>query len=645
MRLSGLSAIGRGGMLKAGLLALLLTSTGLATAADHIEAPSLADRVAAGTLPPLEERLPKVPLVVTPLEAVGQYGGTWRQALVGGSDTLLERTIGYTRLVRWKPDWSGVTPDVAESYDVSEDGKVYTFHLRQGLKWSDGVPFTADDLVFWYNDILMNKEVTPAVPRWLRSGDVPVTVAKVDDYTVTFSYVEPNGMLLYYLASNLGSDILAGSPAHYLKQFHATYNPDVAKLVAENGAASWSALLLSKVGTWLAPDRWRDVARPVLDPWMLTVGYDGTSQVTAVRNPYYFKVDPEGRQLPYIDQVTYDVMGDNQAVILKATNGELDMQSSRLNGIETTLVLQQAREQGGYQLFKVQPAWSNGMLITLNQTVKNDALREVFANKDFRIGLSLAINRDELNQIIYAGLSQPYQAVPRPGTRLYDEELATQYTQFDVAAANAALDKSGFTERDADGFRLGPDGNRIAFSIDVQTSRKDHQDSLELIKKYWAAVGVDMQPKPMESSLAITRLGANDEEATAWIGGGGYDFLGLLDPKWYFPYENFSTFGSAWGIYYQNPGDPNAEEPPAWAKEQQHLYEQVLATVSDDAKFELMKQILAITKTEFPVIGTMLDPDNYGVVKTNFHNVPASMPDTSFYLNPGPTNPETFYMD
>jgi len=234
--------------------------------------------------------------------------------------------------------------------------------------------------------------------------------------------------------------------------------------------------------------------------------------------------------------------------------------------------------------------------------------------------------------------------VPRPGTRLYDEELAKQYTEFDVDAANAALDKSGFVERDADGFRLGPDGKRIAFSIDVQVSRKDHVDGLELIKKYWAAVGVDMQPKPMESALAITRLGANDEEALAWIGGGGYDFLGLLDPKWYLPYENFSTFGSAWGIYYQNPADPNAEEPPAWAKGQQDLYTRLLATVSDDEKFEIMKEVLAVTKAEFPVIGTMLDPDNYGVVKNNFHNVPDVMPDTSFYLNPGPTNPETYFI-
>ncbi|MBS7701108.1 MULTISPECIES: ABC transporter substrate-binding protein [unclassified Chelatococcus] len=627
-----------------GVLGISDLNVRTALAADYKEAPSLAKEVAAGKLPPVAQRLPETPLVVKPVNSIGSYGGTWRQALVGASDGLLERTIGYTRLVRWDPQWTGVVPDVAESYSVNSDGTVYTFKLRKGIKWSDGTPFTADDILFWYNDILMNKEITPAVPRWLRSGNDPVVVSKLDDSTIQFSFKTPNGMLLYYLASNLGSDILAGSPAHYLKKFHKAHNPDVDQLVKAAGAPSWVALIQAKVGNWQSPDRWRDAARPVLDPWKLTVPYTGTTQVVAERNPYYFKVDPEGNQLPYIDRVTYDVMGDVQSVILKATNGGLDMQAQRLNSLETGMVLAAHREQGGYKLFKVQPAWSNGMLICLNQTVKNPVLRQVFQNKDFRIGLSLAINRDEINDILYAGQSRPYQAVPRPGTALYDEKLATQYTKFDVKAANEAIDRSGFTKRDDQGYRIGPDGKRIAFSIDVQTARKDHIDALELIRKYWKAVGVDMQPKPIESSFAVARMLANDQEGLVWIGGGGYDFLGLLDPKWYFPYENQSAFGSAWGIYYQNPKDPNAEEPPAWAKKQQDLYTELLKTVSDEGKLALMRQILAITGEEFPVIGTDMDPDNYGVVKTNFHNVPEIMPDTAFYVTPGPTNPEQYYM-
>lgn len=534
-------------------------------------------------------------------------------------------------------------PDVAEKVDVKPDGTEYVFHLRKGTRWSDGAPFTADDLVFWYQDVLMNKELTPSVPRWLRSGNDPVIVEKIDDVTVKFRFTGPNGMLLENMATTFGSDILAAAPAHYLKQFHKKYNPDgIDKLVADAKAANWSALFLNKTSF---PGRWRATGRPVLDPWQLTVPYGGTTQVVLERNPYYFKVDPEGRQLPYIDRVTFDIMGDQQAIVLKAINGELDMQNQRLNGLETRIVLAQNRERSGYRLFKAQPAWSNAMCISLNMTSKNPVLREIFRNRDVRVALSLAINRDELNELIYAGQSQPYQAAPRPGTALYDAEMATQYTKFDPKGANELLDKAGFAKRDGQKFRLGPDGKRISFAVDAATSRRYQIDALELIKKYWAAVGIEMQVKTIEESFAFARMLANEHDAMVWIGGGGYDFLGVLDPKWYFPYENQAAFASAWGIYFQNPNDPNAEEPPEPAKRQQALYVEMQKTPGTAGQFEVMKKILAITREQFYVIGTNMDADNYGVVKNNMRNVPELMPDTFFYMTPGPTNPEQYFYE
>ena len=632
-----------GRALRGAALSLLLTLTGAAYGAEYKEAPGLAELVKGGKLPPVAQRLPEAPLVLTPVEKIGKYGGTWRQALMGGSDSLIERSVGYTRLVRWNRAWTAVEPDVAEKVDVKPDGTEYVFHLRKGTRWSDGAPFTADDLVFWYQDVLMNKELTPSVPRWLRSGNDPVIVEKIDDVTVKFRFTGPNGMLLENMATTFGSDILAAAPAHYLKQFHKKYNPDgIDKLVAEAKAANWSVLFLNKTGF---PGRWRATGRPVLDPWQLTVPYGGTTQVVLERNPYYFKVDPEGRQLPYIDRVTFDIMGDQQAIVLKAINGELDMQNQRLNGLETRIVLAQNRERSGYRLFKAQPAWSNAMCISLNMTSKNPVLREIFRNRDVRVALSLAINRDELNELIYAGQSQPYQAAPRPGTALYDAEMATQYTKFDPKGANELLDKAGFAKRDGQKFRLGPDGKRISFAVDAATSRRYQIDALELIKKYWAAVGIEMQVKTIEESFAFARMLANEHDAMVWIGGGGYDFLGVLDPKWYFPYENQAAFASAWGIYFQNPNDPNAEEPPEPAKRQQALYVEMQKTPGTAGQFEVMKKILAITREQFYVIGTNMDADNYGVVKNNMRNVPELMPDTFFYMTPGPTNPEQYFYE
>jgi len=632
-----------GRALRGAALSLLLTLSGGAYAAEYKEAPGLSELVKGGKLPPVAQRLPEAPLVLTPVEKTGKYGGTWRQALMGGTDSLIERSVGYTRLIRWNRAWTAVEPDVAEKVDVKPDGTEYVFHLRKGTRWSDGAPFTADDLVFWYQDVLMNKELTPSVPRWLRSGNDPVIVEKIDDVTVKFRFTGPNGMLLENMATTFGSDVLAAAPAHYLKQFHKKYNPEgIDKLVAEAKAANWSALFLNKTSF---PGRWRATGRPVLDPWQLTVPYGGTTQVVLERNPYYFKVDPEGRQLPYIDRVTFDIMGDQQAIVLKAINGELDMQNQRLNGLETRIVLAQNRERSGYRLFKAQPAWSNAMCISLNMTSKNPVLREVFRNRDFRVALSLAINRDELNELIYAGQSQPYQAAPRPGTALYDEQMATQYTKFDSKAANELLDKAGFAKRDGQKFRLGPDGKRISFAVDAATSRRYQIDALELIKKYWAAVGIEMQVKTIEESFALARMLANEHDAMVWIGGGGYDFLGVLDPKWYFPYENQTAFASAWGIYFQNPNDPNAEEPPEPAKRQQALYVEMQKTPGTAGQFEVMKKILAITREQFYVIGTNMDADNYGVVKNNMRNVPELMPDTFFYMTPGPTNPEQYFYE
>lgn len=618
----------------------LLVSTS-AFAQDYSQAPTLDAQVSAGTLPPVQDRLPKNPLVVQPTESVGQYGGTWRMAMIGSSDSMLDRTVGYTRLMRWDPAWTKIVPDLAESVTENNNATEFVFKLREGTKWSDGTPFTADNILFWYNDILMNKDITPAVPSWLISGGQPVKVEKRGDYEVAFTFAAPNGLFLPTMATIAGSDIIAGSASQYLKQFHKKYNPDgVAALAKAQGAADWVQLITNKI---IQPNRWRDAKRPVLDPWKLDTPYSGTSQVVGERNPYYYKVDPAGHQLPYIDKVALDVVEDPQAVVLKAVNGQIDMQTQYLDSVDVRPVIVQNQQQGNYKLFISQPAWSNAMLINLNQTDKNKTLRRAFSNKDFRIGLSYAINRDELNQLIYAGVSESYQGAPRPNTALYDDGMAHQYTEYDVDKANQHLDAAGLTKKDDQGFRLDSDGNRISFPIDVLTTMPLQIDALERIKVYWAAVGVDMQVRPVEQSLAFARLQSNDEDALVWIGGGGYDLLGLLDPKWYVPFSKESSYATAWGLYYQNPSDPHAEEPPAIVKKQQDLYRQVQTAGSLKEQMELMKQVLAITKDQFYIIGTNMDPDKVGVVKNNMHNVPASMPNTFFYMTPGPTNPEQYY--
>jgi peptide/nickel transport system substrate-binding protein len=604
------------------------------------EAPGLAERVRRGELPPLAERLPARPLVVTPLEVAGRHGGQWRQAMRGASDLLLEMSVGYTRLVRWNRAWTDVEPDVAEGVETSRDGREYVFTLRRGHRWSDGHPFTADDILFWYDSILTDREVTPAVPRWLTANGRAVKVTRLDELRVSFAFDGPQGMLLKAMATSLGADILAGAPAHWLRQFHRRHNADaIERVVAAERASDWRQLLTNKVSF---PNRWRDAARPVLDAWRLTGGYTGTQRVIAERNPYHHRVDNTGAQLPYMDRVVFDVLEDGQALILKAINGEIDMQHRHIDTTDARPVIVQNQQRGRYRLFNAQPAWSNALLINLNQTSKNPALRAAFRQKPVRVALSHAINRPELNELIYAGQSRPWQAAPRPDTALFDERMALQFTEFDPARANALLDEAGMARRDADGFRLLPEGTRFSFAVDVLTTVRQQIDALEIIRRYWRAVGVDMQVRALERSLAFARLQANNHDANAWQGGGGYDQLGLLDPKWYFPHEYESSYATAWGIWFQNPRAPHAEEPSPAAKRQQALYVELQTRPGTAEQLDLMRQILAITREEFYVIGTNMEPDRFGIVKLDLRNVPQRMPNTFFYMTPGPTQPEQY---
>ena len=474
---------------------------------DSHEAPALAAMVADGTLPPLEERLPVNPMVVEPEESIGQYGGTWHAGLRGGSDNAwLFRTIAYEPLVRWTRDWTGIQPNVAESWEVNEDATEFTFKLREGMKWSDGEPFTADDIVFWYEDVLMNEELTPTPNDWFLAGGEPGVVEKIDDYTVKFSFAAPYGAFLLKLASADMIEITS-TPRHYMEQFHADYNPEAAAQAEEAGFDSWVSYF-ENINEGGCCGYYNDADLPVLWPWDLTVGYgENTTQITAERNPYYWKVDTEGNQLPYIDSVVYDVGNDVEVLVLKAMNGEIDYQDRHINAFNNKAVFVDNMEQGGYVLTNQVPADSNVMEISLNLVHPDPVKQEIFTNKDFRIGLSHAINRQEIIDLIFVGQGEPWQAAPLPESPYYNERLGTQYLEYDVDLANEYLDKAGYTERDADGFRLGPDGNRISFLIDVPTVNVQMIDILELVEGYWAEVGVEMKANVIDRALGQQRSG------------------------------------------------------------------------------------------------------------------------------------------
>jgi peptide/nickel transport system substrate-binding protein len=610
------------------------------------ESPLLTEQVNAGALPPVAERLPPAPLVVDNVESVGKYGGTWRTALIGGSDTpWLGRTVGYDNLLRWDPEWEESLPNVAESWEVSEDYRTWTFKLRPGMRWSDGAPFTSADVEFAVNDVYRNPELTTS------PGLNPYTVEVVDEQTFILTYELPAGLFLKQKCDDSADTrLFTRFPRHYLEQFHKTYNTtNLDQLIADAGAADWVELFRMKgLGIPGTPydATWGNPELPGLYGWKLVEPYADAARTRVERNPYYWKVDPAGNQLPYIDEVIFDQLQDAEVLLLKAANGEIDMHVRHIVTEANKPVLADAQESGGFHFFETQRASMNTVSIALNLTHKDPVTRQIFQNIDFRIGLSHAINRQEIIDTIMVSQGEPWQLAPRRETPYFNELLAKQYTEFDVELANQHLDKV-LPEKDGDGKRLRPDGQRLVIAIEYASGLDPyHNDSAPLIAGYWQEVGIDAQTKPEDRSLLYTRKDANDHDCVLWGGDGGLKDA-MQEPRWYFPYSTESNFAEAWAVWYAKISNPQtaAEEPPEAARQQMDLYEQIKLTGDPEEQNALFAQILEIAQQQFWAMGISLPAPGYGIVKNTMKNVPPVMPDAAIYPQPGPTNPQQYFFD
>jgi peptide/nickel transport system substrate-binding protein len=631
-------------------LAALLIAGGLSTVtlpARAGEAPELAALVAAGSLPPLEERLPDNPLVVPVVDQIGTYSDVWHSAMVGGADEpWVYRTVSYENLMRWTPDWSGVIPNIAESVDVNDNATEYTFHLREGMKWSDGAPFTSADIQFWYEDLFLDEQFTPAPAEpFINADGTPVAFEVIDETTIKFTFANPKGLFLQYLATARPLDnATVRYPRHYLEKFHPKYNPNVADEIAAAGATDWIGLMVNK-SNFMA-----NTEVPALNAWVFTVGYGSgdASRAVAERNPYYWKVDPEGNQLPYINTRTFDVLADAQVLVTKTLAGEIDLQDRNLTTTANKPVLFEGQAAGGYEFFEETAASPNYMVLMFNLNHKDPTTRALYQNKDFRIGLSHAIDRQEVLDVVWLGQGEIAQTSPMPGSPYYNERLAKQYTAYDLALANQHLDKV-LPNKDGSGMRTWPDGRPFVVTVAYNAATTIFGDALELVAAQWAKAGINMQPTPLDRTLIQARQDAGELEGVAWERGGGAGQEVVLDPRWWFP-SNLDSYywAPTWTAYFLGV-DPETsqvkpEEPPAIVQAQMDLYRQLQASGDPDEQVKLMNQILDIAADEFWTMGIAWQAAGYGVKKTNFHNVPDSMPASWIYPTPGPTNPEQYFI-
>ncbi len=575
------------------------------------EAPPLSKLVEEGKLPPVEERLPEEPVVIEPLEEIGKYGGALQGPHWGSA--MQYYRITYEPLVRWNADTNEVIPNIAKSWEVSDEGRVITLYLREGMKWSDGEPFTADDVIFWYEDIICNEDLTPVFPSWLKAGGKPTgepgKVEKVDDYTVRFVFESPYTFALQQLASRIDGY----APRHYLEKYHPRYTPmdEIVEEAKKEGFDTWYQLFLQKAA------RFNNKELPVITAWKVT-GSPSDPVFTAERNPYYWKVDTAGNQLPYIDRISWMLVPDREVRVMKYISGETSITHYETVEADYTLVMEN-REKGGYRVFKWIPAATSIGTLFVNQNVKEPVLRELLTDVQFRRALSLAINREEIVQLVFAGLAIPRQHSVYPGSPYYEEKFEKYYIEYDPEKANQMLDEIGLTERDSEGYRLRPDGKTLEILFEVMTGGWGQEpDIAEMVRTYLKDIGIKVNIKPEETQLWVTRARAGEQEIGVYGTCGAYH--PLLDPVGFFPIADTCYWAPLYGLWYSS-GGKSGEEPTDEIKQLLGLYEEAMAAVTEEERIALVKRALEIFSDNLWAIGIAAPEARVVIVKNELRNV------------------------
>jgi peptide/nickel transport system substrate-binding protein len=628
-----------------GVLIAIVASSAVppARAVSHGESPLLAEQVKGGKLPPVDKRLPQDPLVVPTVERVGQYGGIWRRAFLGPADANNYVRVVYDALVRFSPDGAKIEPKIAAGWESSKDFTAWTIKLRKGAKWSDGEPFTADDILFWYKDVLLNKDLTPVVPSWMRNTDgTPAQVEKVDAYAVRFTYKEPATLFLTALANQDGGDrtYAAFLPAHYLKRFHPSYakKEDVDKAAQAAGFKTWTELFAAKNAPPENPER------PTMAAWVPATRV--SDQVfTLRRNPYYVGVDAAGNQLPYLDEVRFTFFADIQALNLAAIAGEFDMQERHIQ-MTNYPVFKENEKTGKYRVITWPTFGGSDAVVAFNLSYKADAeLAKLLASKDFRVALSYAVNRDQIKESVFLGLGEARQAVPAPWHPYYPgDQWAKKYTQYKPEEANRLLDGLGLTKKDSQGIRLMANGKPVTLDLSVVPAFGAWPDVAQLIAKDWEKVGVKVLVQIRERALHFKMREANELQTEMWNEDTtAFPFTGnaKFDPR----NSPILTLGPLFGQWAQSKGKEGME-PPAPIKRIMEIVN-TARRVGPEQQTKLAQELFRIWADNVYEIGTVgLTPMVQGVVVTGtkFHNVPTTLGNDWPLRSPGNARTEQFFV-
>ncbi|WP_256761176.1 ABC transporter substrate-binding protein [Cohnella sp. WQ 127256] len=608
------------------------TSSGTASK----EAPILASLVSEGKLPALDQRLPTASdvMVENVVDEIGQYGGDLNMAWNGPSDKWGVGMMNEEALFRFNKEGNAVEPNVAKGYEVNADSTVFTIHLREGMKWSDGVPFTADDVLFYWEHMLTKETFGKKIYDAYYSVD-PVTgdkalaeVKKVDDHTFTVTHKYPSVQFLERVAID---NKWFFAPAHFHKTILPEFVGDAKTLeITKQWGYEDPKQFLVETGYYF----WLHPQIPTLAAWVAKTD-PNSDQFIMERNPYYWKTDSEGNQLPYLDRIVENKIQDPSQSLLGTLSGEFNFAT-----MDTTnfTVLKENEKRADYRVIPwTQPTWSSAG-IQLNQTTKDPNLNKLFQDIRFREAISIGVNRQEVSDIVTNGLAEPIQASVPEGVIGYQEGWAQHWAEFDTEKANKLLDEIGLTKRDKNNFRMFANGADL--TLTVYESDPNKSTFLELLRKYFEDMGLKMNVKMVEGGALFDLKYANEVPIhTEVISVANVAFR----PDTLVPLRIITPWFGHYGLYTQS-GGKEGVKPEGDVAEILAIWDKIKASKSKDEINQLANEIYKLHMKNQWVIGYAGPTPMLLVASNKLHNVPSGLVWADEYRTVGHAHPSQFFL-
>ena len=612
-------------------LALVFTGNLALHAASYNQAPMLDELVEGGTLPPVKDRLPSNPLVIEPWHKIGEYGGTWHRVTTNSDWYFIRMCMYGASLVRFEESAAKIVPNLVTKWESNENKSVWTLHFREGVKWSDGAPFTVDDVIFWWRDMILNPEHSESAPHWTKIGGSPMELEKLGPYALKAKFQGPNIYFIRGLAmwvnGHLGPSITA--PAHYLKQFHPKYSDEY-----------------NDFETFEEENSWGNPGLPTLTAWR-PIKEESGKRLVLERNPYYYAVDPEGNQLPYIDSIRVDFASDKEVINLKRIQGKIDMQIFPYVGVRDIAMLKSNAAKGNYEVLMWNSGVGAGPQFMPNQNHPDPEKRKVYTNPKFRRALSHAIDRSKIQKMVFYGTGYkttghfsaltPYFDQAKRGQEMFKKwrDLAVEY---EPEKSKKLLNEIGIVDQDDDGWRDLPNGQELKLRLDLNTEAPTiYLDTSQIVKDLWRKVGLKTIVNPVSGAQLGTMVQYARQDIRVWDVGGVPNIV--LYPHFLVPVNN-SRWAPLYGGWYQVKGtaeegteldkDPRDRTPPrerppedSYITKMQDLLDEALKASSWEESNQLVTEIIQVYLDHGPfIIGTVAGYPRPGVVKNNFKNVP-----------------------